>query len=407
MAITKSPAEKSDAGSKAAQTRVPSPQADHRREGVVVGETESDDLQASMRTIMAMQLRTDTNMEEVRAEVDEAKRDREMIMQILTGMQEVQRRLVAALGLGGGDRCEEAAAKASNAAVADQLAGVGGGKPPAASAAGAAAAVSAAVDAVAGSGGEATATAATLGQAGTDRVDLVADGPRGGPGLLPTPTAEEIAALRGKAKMPGYDNVVQNPCFKPMGPSPMEGETGRGPRTGDGPDRASGAERAMVNRPGPESRTGPGWVDGGRTEPGMTEAGRTGAGWTDNGRTRAGWTTNGRTGVGRFASEPHRFGLTPDGRPVAEWRAQLEGSSAYGPPLAAAGDPGGQLGGYEDYPGGNGPGWSAGDDARGPRGYYRGYPSAGRYGSYDRYDDEYGLVFRAKPPTIEFPKFNG
>ncbi|CAL1381276.1 unnamed protein product [Linum trigynum] len=270
MAITKSLAEKSNAGSKAAQTRVPTPQADNRREGVVVDETESDDLQASMRTIMAMQLRTDANMEEVRAEVDEAKRDRDMIMQILTGMQEEQRRVVAALGLDGGDRCEEAAAKAGNAAAVGQLAGAGGGKSTAASAASSAAAVPAAVEAVAGPGGEAT--AATLGQTGTDRVGPVTDGSRAGPGLLPTPTAEEIAALRGKAKMSGYDNVVQNPYFKPMGPSPMEGEMGRGQRTSDEPDRAGGAERAMVNRPGSESRTGLGrrrsdraWVDRGRS----------------------------------------------------------------------------------------------------------------------------------------------
>ncbi|CAL1388852.1 unnamed protein product [Linum trigynum] len=285
MAITKSPAEKSDAGSKAAQTRVPSPQADNRREGVVVDET--DDLQASMRTIMAMQLRTDSNMEEVRAEVEEAKRDRDMIMQILAGMQEEQRRLAAALGLGGGDRCEEAAAKASQTAAVSQHAGAGGGKLTAASAASAAAAVPAAVGAGAGPGGEAT--AATLGQAGNDRVGPGTDGPRSGPGLLPTPTTEEIAALRGKTKMPGYDNVVQNPCFKPMGPSPMEGEMGRGQRAGDGPERAGGAKRAMVNRPGPESRTGLGrrrsdraWVDRGWSDRSWVDRQRPNQGQVDH-----------------------------------------------------------------------------------------------------------------------------
>ncbi|CAL1412627.1 unnamed protein product [Linum trigynum] len=94
MAITKSPAEKYDAGSKAAAatTRASSPLADNRREGDVVDETESDDLQALMRIIMAMQLRTDSNMEEVRAEVQEARRERDVIMQLLTSMQEEQRR---------------------------------------------------------------------------------------------------------------------------------------------------------------------------------------------------------------------------------------------------------------------------------------------------------------------------
>ncbi|CAL1382876.1 unnamed protein product [Linum trigynum] len=57
-----------------------------------------------MRTIMAMQLRTDSNMEEVRAEVEEARCERDMIMQLLTNMQEEQRRMAAALGLDSGDR---------------------------------------------------------------------------------------------------------------------------------------------------------------------------------------------------------------------------------------------------------------------------------------------------------------
>ncbi|CAL1395350.1 unnamed protein product [Linum trigynum] len=59
MAITKSLAEKSDVGSKAAATqiRVSSPQADNQRECIVVDETENEDLQDSMRTIMEMQLR--------------------------------------------------------------------------------------------------------------------------------------------------------------------------------------------------------------------------------------------------------------------------------------------------------------------------------------------------------------
>ncbi|CAL1389668.1 unnamed protein product [Linum trigynum] len=42
-----------------------------------------------------------------------------------------------------------------------------------------------------------------------------------GPGLLPTPTAQEMAARRGKAKMPGYDSVE-------MDFEPMDQETGRG-----------------------------------------------------------------------------------------------------------------------------------------------------------------------------------
>ncbi|CAL1405440.1 unnamed protein product [Linum trigynum] len=198
MAITKYPAEKSDAGSKAAQTRVSLPQADNRREGVVVDETENDDLQASMRTIMAMQLRTDSNMEEVRAEVEEAKRDRDIIMQLLTGMQEEQRRLAAALGLGGGDRCQEAAAKASKAAAGGQHVGAGGGKSTATSAVSSTAAVPAAVDAVAGPGGEAT--AATLGPAGTDRVGPGADGPQSGPRLLPTPTLRRSRHYVGRRR---------------------------------------------------------------------------------------------------------------------------------------------------------------------------------------------------------------
>ncbi|CAL1378141.1 unnamed protein product [Linum trigynum] len=33
-------------------------------------------------------------------------------------------------------------------------------------------------------------------------------GPKEAAGLLPTPTAQEIAAIHGKGKLPGYENVV-------------------------------------------------------------------------------------------------------------------------------------------------------------------------------------------------------
>ncbi|CAL1404148.1 unnamed protein product [Linum trigynum] len=264
MAITKSPTEKSDAGSKAAAatTRASSPLADNRREGVVVDKTESDNLQASMRTIMAMKLRTDSNMEEVQAEVEEARRERDVIMQLLTNMREEQRRLAATLGLSGRDRAEMGETGTSPAAVAGPRAGARGGGAEAVSAAGVtavpvgsgAAAVPAGSGATTGPGGGAAAT--TVGQAAVERVGSDTEGPRNGPGLLPTPTGEEIAAIRGKAKMPGYDNVVQNPCFNPMGSQPMEREMGRVQRAGSGFDRAGGEDRGMVNRSGPNGRIG-------------------------------------------------------------------------------------------------------------------------------------------------------
>ncbi|CAL1395351.1 unnamed protein product [Linum trigynum] len=139
-----------------------------------------------------------------------------MIMQLLTNMQEEHRRMAAALALDDGDRGGVVMTKVDQAAVAGHRAATGGGDPTA---------VSAASEAMAGAGGEAT--VATLGQAAAKQVGLDACGPHGGLGLLPTLTEEENAAIRGKAKMPGYDNVVQNPCFRPLVPSPIEDEMGR------------------------------------------------------------------------------------------------------------------------------------------------------------------------------------
>ncbi|CAL1376451.1 unnamed protein product [Linum trigynum] len=56
------------------------------RESVMVDETENEDLKASMRTIMAMQLRTNSDMEELGAEVEGARRERDVIMKILISL---------------------------------------------------------------------------------------------------------------------------------------------------------------------------------------------------------------------------------------------------------------------------------------------------------------------------------
>ncbi|CAL1388899.1 unnamed protein product [Linum trigynum] len=178
--------------------------------------------------------------------------------------------------------------------------------------------------------------------------------------------------------MSGYDNVVVKPCFNRMGPHPMEREMGRVQWAGGGFDRVGGADRVLVNRPGrmvEPDRAGAKEVGSGLGGPKPFEPvtggplmggpGRGESRRVDSGRTGAGWTANGRTRVGRTATEPH----------------QNQGSSAYGPPIAAAvGDSGGQPGRYEDYLGKEGHGWGSGGDARGPPGYHRGYPSAGRYG---------------------------
>ncbi|CAL1388900.1 unnamed protein product [Linum trigynum] len=76
---------------------------------------------------MAMQLRADSNMEEVQVEVEKARRESDVIMQLLTSMQEEQRRLATALGLGGGDRGEVEATRSSPAVAAGPRAGTGGG----------------------------------------------------------------------------------------------------------------------------------------------------------------------------------------------------------------------------------------------------------------------------------------
>ncbi|CAL1400088.1 unnamed protein product [Linum trigynum] len=61
---------------------------------------------------------------------------------------------------------------------------------------------------------------------------------------------------------------------------------------------------------------------------------------------------------------------------------------------------------YEGYREEDNHRWSKERDPRGPRDYRGRTPSIDRYGGYT-YDYENDLVFRAKPPTIEFPRFNG
>ncbi|CAL1413022.1 unnamed protein product [Linum trigynum] len=82
-----------------------------------------------------------------------------------------------------------------------------------------------------------------------------------GPGLLPTPTAQEMAARRGKAKMPGYDSVE-------MEFEPMDQETGRGrTQSNRGPNERravwarSAEEMSLIDQARewaePESQRGP------------------------------------------------------------------------------------------------------------------------------------------------------
>ncbi|CAL1395379.1 unnamed protein product [Linum trigynum] len=52
---------------------------------------------------------------------------------------------------------------------------------------------------------------------------LGSSGPNSSPGLLTNPTTEEIAALRDKAKMSGYDSVGLGADQGPVGFGPKQG----------------------------------------------------------------------------------------------------------------------------------------------------------------------------------------
>ncbi|CAL1389784.1 unnamed protein product [Linum trigynum] len=52
----------------------------------------------------------------------------------------------------------------------------------------------------------------------------VSFGPPQGTGLLPTPTTQELAVIRDKAKAPGYEAVIRGANAVPLGPSWEEQE---------------------------------------------------------------------------------------------------------------------------------------------------------------------------------------
>ncbi|CAL1359732.1 unnamed protein product [Linum trigynum] len=210
---------------------------------------------------------------------------------------------------------------------------------------------------------------------GPGRVDRTAVGL--GSGLLPTPTAQEIAARKGKAKMAGYD--ADGP---PMGngSGPLGHYTNVHNGLGwldleEGPEydqlnladqQAQWAEPEVdLRRPGGPMRAGDQMGQGGSAPMGRTEAdwagagradtGRAGIGRTDADRTELSQTGPGRTGTGR--PEVGRTGHrpSPTSKPIrwADSRGPVGGEGPYEMPHAPGGYPNHQGGYPGDYGHGN------------------------------------------------------
>ncbi|CAL1359548.1 unnamed protein product [Linum trigynum] len=153
-----------------------------------------------------------------------------------------------------------------------------------------------------------------------------------------------------------------------------------------------------------------GSVPAGRTVVGGAEASRAGSGqtdtgWVDVGRTEVSRTGPGRTGTGR--PEVGRTGHRPSPSNLQPRRVDSRGPAGWEGPHGVPYVPGGYQSQPGDYPGDyrhENPSWASKNTYGQP---WR-MPGNDGYGSYYiNYEGADEVVFRAKPPTIEFPIFNG
>ncbi|CAL1406539.1 unnamed protein product [Linum trigynum] len=150
----------------------------------------------------------------------------------------------------------------------------------------------------------------------------------------------------------------------------------------------------------PRVRTALDWARAGRAETSRAGIGRTDEDQTELSRTGPGRTRMGRPEVGRTG---HRS--SPTSQPIR--RVDSRGPAGWEGPYEAPPAPGGYPNQQGSYPGDYGHGNPSQMQCV-PFGQPWRTPGNDRYGShYMNYEGMDGVVFRAKPPTIEFPKFNG
>ncbi|CAL1413688.1 unnamed protein product [Linum trigynum] len=267
------------------------------------------------------------------------------------------------------------------------------------------------------------------------RPGQVSFGPTIKDGLLPTPSAQEMARARGKAKMAEYVDPGSHAGLNLEELVDPGQERDRGPW----PNKQSGLgadgwreEGSSMGRAQWEGGPGGGWRESGRG----WEPGRSGA----TGRNQSGRGDLGRAGMGRVPNGRAETGRTESGRAMVEpvqpagYQNQA-GSRCYpgpqgqfdeycGPFPSSAFQRGagkdsrriwtgdrrlkGELSGRAGYQEDEGDDWGCDGDPRFTQHYYSGGPSSGRNAGHFRGgEEEDEMVFRARPPTIEFPKYNG
>ncbi|CAL1354833.1 unnamed protein product [Linum trigynum] len=292
-------------------------------------------------------------------------------------------------------------------------------------------------------GGGGGAAASNPSRPPVSRPGQVSFGPTSKDGLLPTPSAQEMASARGKAKMAEYVDP--------------------GPHAGLNLEELADPEQEMDRGPWPNEQSGLG-ADG-RTEEGSLVGrarweGGPGGGWRESGRPGERAETNRARVIGaeqgRAGSpevEPRLVGPNPvkPTRPnqirsnrnwlamaepvqLAGYSNQADSRGYLGPqgqfdeycgPLPSSelqrgarkesrrtwtGDrrPRSELSGRAGYQEDEGDDWGCDGDPRFTQHYHSGGPSGGRNTGYFRGgEEEDDMVFRARPPTIEFPKYSG
>ncbi|CAI0476865.1 unnamed protein product, partial [Linum tenue] len=293
----------------------------------------------------------------------------------------------------------------------------------------------------AGGSGETGGAAGNPSRPTGSRTGQVTFGPPVKDGLLPTPSAQERARVRGKAKMAEYvepdlqaglDEEELMGLEQEYDHEPWPNEL-NGPGEDYSRDEGSHMGRAgMEGGPvGKRRETGRGWEVGrpsfmGRGPAGRAEhAGRVGSSRGPSGRVEPGRTEPGRTEPVRTRAEPGQQlartgGTGSRGFPARQ--GQFDETSGNQPPFvnqqgtgrefmgSGTGDQRqrnemGRGRGHQEEEEGE---WEYEGGPRFPQYCHGEAPGYGRHAGYYRGGEaEDEMVFRAKPPTIEFPKFNG
>ncbi|CAI0551278.1 unnamed protein product, partial [Linum tenue] len=376
-----------------------------------------------LRRDLEAQARRQARVEEELGELQERARDHNRTIEALTAAVEALVGQVSGLTEawkkgGGGDQPPEG----KGAAVVVELGGQGAARLPEGKGA--------------GGSGETGGAAVNPSRPTGSRTGQVTFGPSVKDGLLPTPSAQERARARGKAKMAEYvepdlqtglDEEELMGLEQEYDHEPWPNEL-NGPGEDYSRDEGSHMGRAgLEGGPGGKRReTGRGWEVGrpspmGRGPAGRAEyAGRAGSSRGPSGRVEPGRTEPGRTRT-EPGQQPARTGGTGS-RGFPARQGQFDEPSGNQPPFVIQQGTGrefmgsgtgdqrqrnemGRRRGYQEEEEGE---WEYEGGPRFSQYYHSEAPGYGRHACYYRGGEaEDDMVFRAKPPTIEFPKFNG